>query len=130
MLYSPTAISVAGNTECSYNICATVPAKAAVCYARRVLVRDGAPRPAADLWRYAAQLFSVVAPGCNTDDRRAAAADRWVGEDDPSEVIHKQRIKDPALPYTHNTAFTITGAWKWPGGGYELTMIRLPSENQ
>ena len=25
---------------------------------------------------------------------------------------------------------TITGAWKWPGGGYELTMTRLPSEQQ
>ncbi len=55
----------------------------------------------------------------------------WEVGDDTLTCWLGQKGSDSAFQGTFsNDGNTITGAWKWPGGGYEQTMTRLPSEKQ
>jgi hypothetical protein len=53
----------------------------------------------------------------------------WEVSDDTLTFWLEEKGSDLAFHGTFSDdGNTITGAWKWPGGGYELTMTRLPSE--
>jgi hypothetical protein len=55
----------------------------------------------------------------------------WEVGDDTLTFWFGQRGSDRAFRGTfRDDGNTITGAWRWPGGGYELTMTRVPRETR